>query len=259
MFNKIFYIRKASNEEAIKKLKPIYEYKNNKRDPHDILNQRKLKQQNKFYLQKIGQKRSIYNNDQWRKDFTKSQFFKKNICLFPALADTKYKNKDIFNIKYKNYFDDVKFKDLRSFSQPRKKIFEQENEKNEIETNINCRNKKNINYTSANSTIKNKSNNSNNITFSDNKTDSIYKDDNIISLKFIMYNNNLREIGNIVHCNKKDLFSDVVDKLMKNQKNLNKNKIKGFTIKNNKNIIIDKNKTIEGNKLGNNANIIINI
>ena len=186
MFNKIFYIRKASNEEAIKKLKPIYEYKNNKRDPHDILNQRKLKQQNKLYLQKIGQKHSFYNNDQWRKDFAKSQFFKKNICLFPALADTKYKNKDIFNIKYKNYFDDVKFKDLRSFSQPKKKILEQENEKNEIETYINCRNKKNINYTSVNSTIKNKSNNSNNITFSDNKTDSNYKDNNIISLKFIM-------------------------------------------------------------------------
>ena len=259
MFNKIFYIRKASNEEAIKRLKPMFKYKNNKRDPHELLNQRKIKQQNKFYLQKIGQKRSFYNNAQWKKDFAKSQFFKKNICLFPALADTKCKNRDIFNKKYKNYFDDVKFKDLSSFSQPKKKILEQENEKNEIETYINCRNKKNINYTSVNSTIKNKSNNFNNITFSDNKTDSNYKDNNIISLKFIMYSNKLQEIGNIVYCNKKDLFSDVVDKLMKIQKNLNKNKIKGFSIKNNKNLIIDKNKTIEDNKLGNNANIIINL
>ena len=265
MFNKIFDIHKASNEEAIKKLKPIFEYKN--KEKKDILLQKRIKQYNKYYFQKILQKRSCYNNNQWKKDFAKSQFFKKNICLFPTIAETKQKNADIiFNKKYNNYFDDIKFKDFKAFSQPKKNSEIKENEKNEIKKIKKCftnrnnhRNNKNISYNSANNIKNIINNNNNNITYNSNQTNISYnKDENIISLKFIMYNNKSEEIGNIVYCKKNDLFSHVVDNLMKIQNNLNKNKIKGFTFKNN-NINIDENKTVEENKIENNTNIIINM
>ena len=268
MFDKIYNIRKASNEEAIKKLKPIFEYNNKNRN--NILYIKSIKQYNKFYFQQIMKKRSFYNNNQWKKDFDRSQLFKKNICEYPPITDPYPKNTQFFNKKYQNYFENISFKDLKAFSEPKKlkKISHiQENEKNkEIKENKKIENNNNNNnckkekmfdfYRINNINIKNVNIKSVNTTNIDNNNGK--KEEVIISLKFIIYNNKSEENGIIVSCKKNDLFSEVVNKLLRIHTNLNKNKIKGFKIRNNnKNIIIDQNKTIECNKLENNTNIIV--
>lgn len=278
MSNKIYNIRKTSNEESIKKLKPIFEYKEKSKGFITLKNM-EIKKYNNFYLKQIRKQRSFYNNIKWKKDYDRSQFFKKYICEFPIINfygknQQKTMNGGIISInkEYKNYFDDVKFKQIKAFSEPKNKnniLKESEKnkdimkkiEKSESSSYSNSKDKNNSEYNISlnNHNIKNKNNNinkSNSNIYSD--KNSAKKENNLISLKFIKINNKKEESGFIISCRKNILFSDIIDKLMNTQKNLDINKIKGFTIKKT-NLIIDLNKTIEENKIEDNSHIIINM
>ena len=275
MLNKIYNIRKTSNEESIKKLKPKFEY-NNKSKGFITLKNMEIKQFNNFYLKQIKKQRPFYNNNKWKKDFDRSQFFKKYICEFPSInfydkCQQKTMNGGIINInkEYKNYFDDIKFKQIRTFSEPKNNnINLKKNEKNKEKTTkieksessfySSSRDKNSSKYSFNNSKIKNKYISQINSNINSNKN-SAKKKNNLVSLKFIMSNYKKGESGIIVSCRKNNLFSDIIDKLMKTHKNLDRNKIKSFTIKNKANIVIDQNKTIEENKIEDNSHIIMNI
>lgn len=287
LFKKIYKIRNASSEDAIKKLKPIFEFKQKLKDKEKA----KLKEINNYYFKKIGRQGSLYSNNRWKKDFERSQFFKKNICEFPiinfldsynkrTLGDGIIMNKDynsfILNSS-NNYFNDVKFKHLKSLSELKEQVFmsSQENEKNE-EIKKKFHNKKTYNkinnYNSLTSRRSNSINNIhtnniyNNINYNSNcvsntisNINSPIKEDKLVSLKFIMTDNNTEKNGAIISCKKNTLFSDVLDKLVDNKLILNKNKIKGFYNKNNNNSIIDINKTIANNGLEDNSQILVDL
>ena len=270
MFNKIFNIRKIPIEESIKKLKPIFEYKD-KSKGFITLKNIEIKQYNNFYLKQIRKQRTFYNNNKLKKDFDRSQFLKKNICEFPIINfcdkfQQKTKNGGIININkvYKNYFDDVKFKQIRAFSEPKNN---NDNLK-EYEKNKEIMKKIDKSESSFYSSSKDKNSSKYNISLSNKKIkynfinsnkNSAKKENTLVSLKFIIVNNQKEESGTIISCGKNNLFSDIIDKLMKTLKNLDRNKIKGFTIKNKTNILIDQNKTIKENKIDDNSHIIINM
>ena len=277
MFNKIYKIRKASNEESIKKLKPIFEYKGKSKGFISLKNMQ-IKEFNNFYLKQIRKQKSFYNNNKLKKDYARSQFFKKYICQFPSINfNDKYQQKTInggiinINKEYKNYFDDIKFKQIRAFSEPRDNNSNfKENEKNkEITKKIDksetsfygtSKEKNSNKYSSSNYKINNKyANNQINKSNTNSNKNSAKKENTLVSLKFIMLNNKNEESGAIISCRKNNLFSEIIDKLIKTYKNLDKSKIKGFMIKNKENIIIDQNKTIDENKIEDNSNIIINM
>lgn len=265
-------------------MKPIFEFKQKLKDKENT----KRKEINNYYFKKIGRQGSLYNNNRYKKDFERSQFFKKNICEFPiinfldsynrrTLGDGVIMNYNSFILNSSNnYFNDVKFKHLDSLSELKEKVFmsSQENEKNEEIKKI-IHNKKRYNkINNYNSVTSRRSNSINNI-----HTNNIYnntnynsncasntvsninspiKEDKLISLKFIMTYNNTEENGAIISCKKNTLFSDVLDKLVDNKLILNKNKIKGFYNKNNNNII-DINKTIANNGLEDNTQILVDL
>ena len=114
-------------------------------------------------------------------------------------------------------------------------------------------------YSLNNIKVKNKYNSQINKSNTNSNKNTAKKENKLVSLKFIMSNNKKGETGVIVSCRKNNLFSDIIDKLMKTNKNLDRNKVKRFTIKNKENIVINQNKTIEENKIEDNSHIIINI
>ena len=222
-------------------MKPIFEFKQKLKDNEKA----KRKEINNYYFKKISRQGSLYNNNRYKKDFERSQFFKKNICEFPiinfldsynkrTLGDgvimNKYYNSFILNSS-NNYFNDVKFKHLDLLSELKEKVFmsSQENEKNEeIKKTINNKKRYNKinNYNSVTSKRSNSINNIhtnniyNNTNYNSNcasntvsNINSPIKEDKLISLKFIMTYNNTEENGAIISCRKNTLFSDVLDKL----------------------------------------------
>ena len=95
MFNKLDKINKTPNSEAIKKLKPIFEFKKRTKDGSltSLTREKKLeiKAVNEYYKSKLSRQPSFYNLRQWNKEFEQSQQFKKNICEFPCIDFHKTK------------------------------------------------------------------------------------------------------------------------------------------------------------------------
>ena len=132
MFNKLDKINKTPNSEAIKKLKPIFEFKKRTKDGSltSLTREKKLeiKAVNEYYKSKLSRQSSFYNLRQWNKEFEQSQQFKKNICEFPSIDFHKTKrisgegefnaiNKDYNNSSISNnpsnYLRTIKFKKMK--------------------------------------------------------------------------------------------------------------------------------------------------
>lgn len=92
MFNKLHKIHKTPNSDIIKKLKPLFEFKQKIKDGGLTREQKRdIKAVNKYYRNKLSRQSSFYSLGQWNKEFEKSQQFKKNICEFPCIDFHKTK------------------------------------------------------------------------------------------------------------------------------------------------------------------------
>ena len=92
MFNKLHKIHKTPNSYIIKKLKPLFEFKQKIKDGGLTREQKRdIKAVNKYYRNKLSRQSSFYSLGQWNKEFEKSQQFKKNICEFPCIDFHKTK------------------------------------------------------------------------------------------------------------------------------------------------------------------------
>ena len=138
MFNKLERIHKTPNSEALKKLKPLFEFKQKTKDGGLTREQKlEIKAVNKYYRNKLSRQSSFYSIGQWNKEFEKSLNFKKNICEFPCIDFHKTKRnsgEDAFNVIKKeynnsisnnpgNYFQNAKFKTFKTIdlSSPKEK------------------------------------------------------------------------------------------------------------------------------------------
>ena len=82
MFNKLHKIHKTPNSDIIKKLKPLFEFKQKIKDGGLTREQKRdIKAVNKYYRNKLSRQSSFYSLGQWNKEFEKSQQFKKKYLL----------------------------------------------------------------------------------------------------------------------------------------------------------------------------------
>ena len=132
MFNKLERIHKIPNSEILKKLKPLFEFKQKTNDGGLTREQKlEIKAVNKYYRNKLNRQSSFYSLGQWNKEFEKSLNFKKNICEFPCIDFHKTKRnsgEEAFNHIIKEYnnsivnnagnnFKNSKFNNIDLFSQ----------------------------------------------------------------------------------------------------------------------------------------------
>ena len=129
MFNKLHKIHKTPNSDIIKKLKPLFEFKQKTKDGGLTREQKRdIKAVNQYYRNKLNRQSSFYSLGQWNKEFEQSQQFKKNICEFPSIDFHKTKrisgegefnaiNKDYNNSSISNnpsnYLRTIKFKKMK--------------------------------------------------------------------------------------------------------------------------------------------------
>ena len=130
MYKKLDTIHKTPTCLAINNLKPLFEFKDKTKDGGLTREQKlEIKAGNKYFKGKLSRQSSYYSLDQWKKDFEKSQNFKKNICEFPCIDF--HKTRQDFSGGGFNYNQKMNFNDLISdaannyFSNTRFKKFKQ--------------------------------------------------------------------------------------------------------------------------------------
>lgn len=234
IFNKLEYIHKTPTSLSKRYLKPVFEFKKNSKDSVMTREQRlELEAGNRFYRNQLVKQLSHYNLDQWNKDFQKSQNFKKIICEFPCID---------FHKTQRSYIGDGSFYGKNNASKF---------------NNINL----NIHYNAFDSTRFRKNNP---ITIKNNNTEGSKEKSNgnnnekLITVEFINMGNQAEGEPIKISCKKDTLFSEVVDKFLKESK-LDKTKIFGYSTKNDMSASIDMNKTVQNNGIEESKKIYINM
>jgi len=88
--DKIINIFAVSNK---KKNKPRFDLKQTSNSNSRKWFVQKVEHDNQFMLKRLVDKPSCYDKNEWKRDFEKSQNYKKNICVFPSikfLKETEY-------------------------------------------------------------------------------------------------------------------------------------------------------------------------
>ena len=101
---KINKIMNSPTPISIKRLKPLFEFKNKKKDGGLTREQKlEIKAGNKYFRKKITTQSSFYSHKKWENDFGNTKNFKKNICQYPFIdfSQTR-KNPNVGPISYFN-------------------------------------------------------------------------------------------------------------------------------------------------------------
>lgn len=234
IFNKLDYIHKTPTSLSKRYLKPVFEFKKNSKDSVMTREQRlELEAENKFYRNQLYKQNSHYNLDLWNKDFKKSQNFKKIICEFPCID---------FHKTQRSYIGDGSFYGDNKTSKY-----------NNINFNIHFNAFDRIKFKKK-SPVRIKNNNT------EEEIEKKAGDNNekLITVEFIKMGNKPEGEPIKISCKKDNLFSEVVDKLLKESK-LDKTKILGYSTKNDMSASIDMNKTVKNNGIEESNKIYINM
>ena len=89
LYNKLYNIDKYGHKNHLKKLKPIFQYKQNTMGgykKHEII---RVAQENLYMLKRLNERTSFYNVEKWNKDYEASQQYKKNHCLYSPIDFNK--------------------------------------------------------------------------------------------------------------------------------------------------------------------------
>ena len=244
MLKNFHNIKKLSFSEKIKKLRPLFGYRNNKSKSSYSSFTREQQYQidnaNKFLFNRIKNKNSVFKVWEWEKDYQQSRLFLKNICEYPSIdfhksiqrkieKEKSENQKNYYNTTvnfYTNLFKKTKFKNV--------KLYRPKEKKNDV--------------------------NIDNEHFNNGENEK--EEEKEFTLFFIVDENTNKKIK-IEKCKKSDNFMDIINKVCENETGLNKDKIKmdEFTIKGRTNgkEYIDYNDTLQGNRLEGNEEIIIKI
>ena len=97
LYNKLYNIDKLGHKKHLKKLKPIFQYKQNTMGgykKHEII---RVAQENLFMLKRLNERTSFYNVEKWNKDYEASQYYKKNHCLYSPIDFNKTQRYGAYN------------------------------------------------------------------------------------------------------------------------------------------------------------------
>ena len=89
LYYKLYNIDKFGHKRHLKKLKPIFQFKQNTLGgykKHEII---RVAQENLFMLKRLNERTSFYNVEKWNKDYEASQQYKKNHCLYSPIDFNK--------------------------------------------------------------------------------------------------------------------------------------------------------------------------
>ena len=200
LLQKLENIYNTNLREKIMKKSSSFEIKRNYISAKKKFEIIRVAQENQHMLKRLKEKCSIYSVAKWEQDYLKSQYYKKNKCLFPSLNYTKLQTTKFNNMLHNNsyYF---KPKENKSFSFEKKLNLSQKSlliNKNIINNNKNNNSNNNsVNYSLNNNNnlqkylIKTKTNNEennlNNKESNNNDQKILYKTETIL--------------GNLEHCN----------------------------------------------------------
>ena len=89
LYNKLYNIDKYGHKKHLKKLKPIFQYRQNTmggNKKHEII---RVAQENLYMLKRLNERTSFYNVEKWNKDYEISQYYKRNHCLYAPIDFNK--------------------------------------------------------------------------------------------------------------------------------------------------------------------------
>ena len=134
-------INKTPTFLSYRKCKPSFEFKDKVKDGGLTREQRlQIEAGNKYYKGKLNRQGSYYSLSQWKKDFEKSQNFKKNICEFPCIdfyktrRDSVGKDKGMESVKNMKFFNLFSNNSYNYFNNTRFKPVLRKNEKMTLNT-----------------------------------------------------------------------------------------------------------------------------
>lgn len=89
LYKKLFDIDKYGHKRALIKRKPLFEFNKEVQHAHKKNEIIKLAQENLLMLKRLTEKVSLYNNKKMKKDYLKSQNYKKYRCEYNPIDFTK--------------------------------------------------------------------------------------------------------------------------------------------------------------------------
>ena len=113
LYKKLFDIDRYGHKRAVLKMKPLFEFNKEVQQAYKKNELIKLTQENLLMLKRLTEKVSLYNNKKMKKDFLKSQNYKKYSCEFKPIDFIKsHKKIQLKNIKLKLKNENVKKKTM---------------------------------------------------------------------------------------------------------------------------------------------------
>ena len=89
----------VKKEEPLNSKKPSFDFRNNFISANKKYEIIRVAQENQHMLKRINERSSFYNVAKWERDYEKSQYYKRNHCVYPSIDF--YKTQKAF-YKYKN-------------------------------------------------------------------------------------------------------------------------------------------------------------
>lgn len=113
LYKKLFDIDRYGHKRALLKRKPLFEFNKEVQLAYKRNEMMKMTQENLLMLKRLTEKVSLYNNKKMKKDFLKSQNYKKYSCEFKPIDFIKsHKKIKLKNNKLKLKDDNVKKKTM---------------------------------------------------------------------------------------------------------------------------------------------------
>ena len=113
LYKKLFDIDRYGHKRALLKRKPLFEFNKEVQLAYKRNEIMKMTQENLLMLKRLTEKVSLYNNKQMKKDYLKSQNYKKYSCEFKPIDFIKsHKKIKLKNKKLKLKDDNVKKKTM---------------------------------------------------------------------------------------------------------------------------------------------------
>lgn len=113
LYKKLFDIDRYGHKRALLKRKPLFEFNKEVQLAYKRNEMMKMTQENLLMLKRLTEKVSLYNNKKMKKDYLKSQNYKKYSCEFKPIDFIKsHKKIKLKNNKLKLKDDNVKKKTM---------------------------------------------------------------------------------------------------------------------------------------------------
>ena len=123
----------------LKRRTPIFEFKKNFMTSNKKYEIIRVAQENQHMLKRIQERGSFYNVSKWEKDYEKSQYYKRNHCIFPSIDFYKTQRANNFSNRAMSYgktgYSKKQYATYNRFVYDRNKTNNSERDNNKVNDN----------------------------------------------------------------------------------------------------------------------------